>query len=100
MIHQWRSETVARIADLSRANVWGGHHVAAGGKVLQADEAVAIADEAVHAPRNAVREHLVPTLTRHVAVQHHAPLLHVAVVAERAERDADLERPARGSDAA
>ena len=69
--------------------------VVAGGEARQAGERVGAADEAVAAARQRHREDLVAELPRVVAEEHDPPGLRAGPgVAQRGERDADLEHPA------
>ena len=80
-------------------HVWGRDDVPAGREAREAREDVLGADEAVPAPGQLRREHLVAEIPRTIPVSEDPPRLGVfPFVAERREGDSDLERPAGGGD--
>ena len=84
---------------LRRRRVGSRHEVPPGRKAREAAEDVLGADEAVPAPGELRREHLVAEVSRPVPVDEDPPGLGVLpLVAQRGERDPDLEVPARRRD--
>ena len=86
-------------ADFAGRHIGRGDDVAARRQVLEADERVRSADEAVAAARQLRGKELIVVIARIVAVQQDAPGLGVDVlVAQRRERNPHLERPAARGD--
>ena len=93
------AEAVLRFRRLIRRDVGGDDVVGAGRESGQADQRPGVADEAVGVARQARGEHLVAEVARPVAVEQDAPLRRIGVgIAQRGERNADLEHPAGGGD--
>ena len=95
LVDERAPEAVPRHAFLLRGDVRRDDEIAAAGKPLEPRERVRVADEAVLVARQLRREHLVAEIARVVAVEKDVPLLDFGLgIAERGERDADLELPA------
>jgi hypothetical protein len=79
----------------ARAHIRRDDEVSARGQALETIEAIFTADEAIAAARKPGGEKLVMAVARIIAVEHDAPLLRIDVlVAQRRERNPDLECPA------
>src|SRR5207253_2326819 len=94
-----RAELAARARGLARSDIRRRDDVAARRQMLEADERIGSADEAVAAPRQPRREELISEITRVVAIEQDGPRLWIGgAVAQRRERDAKFQRPAAIAD--
>ncbi len=93
------AEAVLWFCRLVRRDVRSDDVMRAGREPGETDQRAGVADEAVGVARQARGEHLVAEVARPVAVEQDPPLRRIGVgVAQRRERDADLQHPAGGGD--
>jgi hypothetical protein len=98
---QRASQPGARRAFAARDAIRGRHPGSARREILESVEVLLVTDEAAAVARLLGGEHLIAAIARPVAVEHDPPGLRVSArVAQRRERNANLERPTAAVDLA